>query len=186
MAATGNVAYMCMSMPADRVWDRFFLWLTRSPDESEAVRLVPAVFVLDFTWSLMVAFYLNSAGLMPDTGPHAAYVPTSLIVLTFLFSAVSEELIFRIVPLTLALRQWGADRRTLTVLCISSVLFGWAHGSILHVLAQGINGLIIGILFIKFSNLGRNIWWASLLVIALHFIFDLLLLAMLYAMGSAY
>ncbi len=67
---------------------------------------------------------------------------------------------------------------TLSILLLTSVIFGYLHGGIINVFLQGVGGLAYGILFLKFCQGGKRILEASALVIILHFLYDFIIFAL--------
>ena len=150
----------------------FLRWLARFPTRREAVIVVAGLFVADWAWSLLVANTYIALGIAPEPimNPSLSFLSA---VQAVAFAAVSEELVFRIVPLSYFIKNCGIGWKTIRALVISSILFGLIHGDVRYVLIQGVSGLMFGVLFIKFSDKGTHLVLASSMAIAIHFLFDL-------------
>ena len=73
-------------------------------------------------------------------------------VTVLIWEMIKEEALFRTIPLGLAAWLWGTSKKipVFMVLLLSSVGFGWWHGDPRNILAaQGMAGLILGMLFLK-------------------------------------
>ncbi len=93
-------------------------------------------------------------------------------VLEAFFVALTEELIFRIIPLWILLKLSGLRTPTLVVLIATSIAFGLAHGGTFFLPMQGVAGLVFGLMFLKFSKSGKAILFAGTLAVGMHFAYD--------------
>lgn len=80
----------------------------------------------------------------------------------FLFMCVlaplAEEAIFRYFPLQIA-KKLGDDY-LLPIMIVSSVIFGYMHGSVLNVVCQGVIGFILSIVYVR----NNYSYWSSVLL----------------------
>jgi membrane protease YdiL (CAAX protease family) len=150
----------------------FLRWLARFPTKREAVYLVIGFFIADFVWSYLMSYAYSAIGVaVPPTLDPSVSIWAAMGGL--LLVAIGEELVFRIIPLAIFIKEWGIGWGTLRALLVSSLFFGLIHGDIRNLLLQGVSGMMFGILFIKFSDRGNRLSFASVVVIATHFLFDL-------------
>jgi len=110
--------------------------------------------------------------------------PTEHVFIILPIAVIIEELIFRIAPLIIAVRLFDTLWKVLIVGILTSIVFGFAHGSIAHIFLQGIMGMLYVILFLKCGGLSgkpgqylKKYSKASLAVIAAHMIHNGILLA---------
>lgn len=163
-------------------------WLKKDPALRERYMLplkaLGASFVLSF--GLITVFALLGQLDLDTPSPLAGWdllswwFPVDLLV----WVATLEEVMFRIIPLGIALRLWGVRAPTLLVLLGTAAIFGIAHGDYPHLFIQGSVGLLWGLLFIKFSRTGKDLAFPSVLVIGIHFLFDLGLAFIAVAAGE--
>ena len=160
----------------------FLRWLARFPTRREAVILLLGLFIADFVWSLLVSYTYSAFGVAvaPTIDPS---VSIWAAIGGFMLVAIGEELVFRIIPLAIFIKEWGIGWGTLRALLASSLLFGLIYGDIRNLLLQGVSGMIFGILFIKFSDCGKRLDFASIIVIAMHFVFDFWIYILYYLLA---
>ncbi|MEI8223582.1 MAG: CPBP family glutamic-type intramembrane protease [bacterium] len=86
----------------------------------------------------------------------------SSALVEYLFNhAFHEELIFRFLPLTFFAR-WvyyenkikcdTSSFRTIAVIAVSSIIFGWLHGGFWNIFVQGVYGVVFATIFIFTAN----------------------------------
>lgn len=84
------------------------------------------------------------------------------LVLSIVLPALYEELIYRYVPLVIALRRWEKRWPTFAVLVVSSAYFGWIHWGLPAITLQGVFGVIWSFTFIKcggaHDRYGKALW----------------------------
>lgn len=98
-----------------------------------------------------------------------------LFILTILLVSVFEELLFRILPLGLALKFYPRPGFLLGVAFVSAAIFGYVHGGMYNIFLQGTGGFLYAILFIKYAAQGQRLAEASILLIVIHTMFNGLL-----------
>jgi membrane protease YdiL (CAAX protease family) len=91
---------------------------------------------------------------------------------------------FRIVPLILVMHFIKNRWVTLAAVVASAIVFGFIHGGVANIAIQGVGGLIYGIMFIKFSEQGRNYVAAGAVVVLMHIIFNALQVLTLASYGE--
>lgn len=117
--------------------------------------------------------------------------------------AIIEELLFRVVPLSLAAlvvystvfllnrfyqKHIDASRIVIKAALIAtipaSVIFGYAHGGLPNILVQGLGGIIFSIVYIKCGGTGKGILtgWKSSSI--LHFLVDVIIFLIAYIIGG--
>ncbi len=85
-----------------------------------------------------------------------------------IFAPVIEEAVFRLLPLSLALRRDRGDGRTVRIvsLVVCGFLFGIGHGSLIHVFMQGAVGFLLARLFVRNSR--PSVFIGYLCCVAVH------------------
>ncbi len=173
---------------------RFQDWLSAYPTKTETFFLFALLFFLEIT---IITIYDSVFLSLCDCG-FGEYVDAVLVIegvddiplFELVFGVAAEEILFRIVPLAIALHLWRTRILTVITLLISSIIFGVLHGGVINIFIQGIGGLMYGIFFIKYSQpslrlifnslalaqdtrlTGDRLIFASLMVIWLHFLYN--------------
>ncbi len=93
----------------------------------------------------------------------------SFIPLLFLLAGI-EEMIFRILPLTWAMRNVSKQNIVLAAL-FTAIAFGFVHGGLANIPLQGLGGLVYAIVFIKYAH-GERYMEAGFVVITIHTVFN--------------
>jgi len=76
--------------------------------------------------------------------------PIYLLTCVCVLSPLLEEIVFRLVPLSIVMR-YGNDYLTWSVAVLASIIFGLIHGSWKHILNLGVFGIVLSWLFINFG-----------------------------------
>jgi membrane protease YdiL (CAAX protease family) len=145
------------------------------PTEWRYYRLPAQLLVIDIILVALVLFIYSVTGILDSLPEPEAVgveiVSTSFIVVLVLIASI-EELLFRILPLSIALYCQLKPGALVFVAVLSSILFGYVHGGVPFILIQGLGGFIYSILFIKYAHNGERVFEASLLVIVSHTLFN--------------
>ena len=103
--------------------------------------------------------------------------PTALLfapTLPNLFvAAFSEEVVFRFVPLSIALAGGFTFAGIMGTAVVSSVIFGLGHGGIAHIGIQGVAGFVWCLLFLKCGGFHRHYVRATLVTTMGHVLYNL-------------
>lgn len=67
-------------------------------------------------------------------------------------SAFCEEVLFRLFPLVAA-DAWGKSKKIFIVVGLASCIFGLMHGGFFFIILQGVNGVLLSLLFLKCGGL---------------------------------
>lgn len=137
---------------------RLWFWIEREAPLWQLPIYTLVFLAAAFWYSFLVFWILGEFGIYPERKPSFSSI-TSVVhfpLVMIVANALWEEIVFRFVPLALAievLRGW--DRKVILVLFVvaSSILFGWAHGSFWFISVQGVFGFFWCILFLKFGGL---------------------------------
>lgn len=123
---------------------------------SAKIKNILVAFVANFVWFVFIVSFLKKI-IPSENGPDGGFLKpydiyTSGAAASFFFGCILaplwEEAAFRFAPITLA-KHFGKDVMV-PVIVISSVLFGWGHGSgPTSILIQGVGGVILSWLYIK-------------------------------------
>ena len=142
------------------------------PHEWAYYRLPIIVFVTDVFLSFTLGALLVVTGV--ELEEISLGIPILSIWFFFFLLLIStiEELIFRIVPLTIVMS--ATERRFVYLLAaiITGATFGYVHGGLGNIPVQGIGGFLYAVLFIKYAHNGDRFLEASMVVIAMHTAFN--------------
>lgn len=154
-------------------------WLARGTSSwIEASSLIGAVVVVDLFWHIVVtAFY--QLGRVEASKVVESSDLSFIHYFLFLPAAMSEEILFRCLPLMGAVSLWGESWRVLLVAAASSVVFGLLHGGPAHLPLQGISSFVYCLLFLKCGGFQGNYLQATASVSAAHYVFDVILLTVI-------
>ncbi len=94
-----------------------------------------------------------------------------------LILATTEELVFRFIPLFIAVKIAGVSWWVLLVAVVSSIVFGQLHGTVKNIFTQGPGGLLYCLLFLKCGGFqgGEHLLLALATVIIVHAVTNLIL-----------
>jgi membrane protease YdiL (CAAX protease family) len=89
------------------------------------------------------------------------------LFLAVLMAPIFEEIIFRLLPLTLVKRS-HPEVILAVQLGVCGVIFGWVHGSPINILIQGVGGFMLGRLYMKNNSSMLAAWGSTALVHAMY------------------
>jgi len=154
------------------------------PSEWAYYRWPLSVFAIDVCISFTLAIALSYTELVPEVESIGIPILSVWFIPFLLLVSTIEELIFRIVPLTIAMSaSERASVHVLTALVMGGI-FGYVHGGVGNIFLQGIGGFLYGLLFIKYAAGGERFLEASLVVILIHTAFNGLLGVLLLLGGE--
>jgi hypothetical protein len=151
---------------------RFLAWLQVPVPPERRVQFVARTVLLMILWNAIVLFWASFyVDLRWVAQGQLTYV-LHLGVLKFSTAILKEEVIFRLIPLGIAILYSRVSYLTLFMLAMSSMLFGFVHGSWANVFLQGVDGVCLAIVFIKCgaaqNQLMRGLFWST----AAHLLFN--------------
>lgn len=131
----------------------------RSNTLTEKIAVILAGFGLCYIWCNLIVLFFKTIGLEGE------YLIESFIM-SVIVAPLWEELLFRrgVVYLTLKLDVFYR----LPIIIVSSVVFGWLHGSVINVFFQGVIGFIIAVVYVK----NNYCYWSA---VSLHALWNLML-----------
>ncbi len=157
------------------------------PYQLRYYRLPALALFLDVVLVIILLIFYSYIGIL-DEMEEVEEIGVEIASLGFLFTIISisviEELIFRIIPLWIAIRYLRSPWYLITAAFITAIVFGYVHGGVYNILLQGIGGFLYAIIFIRYAAGGKRILEASLVIIILHTIFNGLLSLLLYLSGE--
>ena len=112
-----------------------------------------------------------------------------MILPMLFFSAFFEEIIFRVIPLTIAhyIKEYTNYKTIwIPIAILSSLIFGYLHGSFGNILFQGVSGFFLSFIWVKVSEDKEinklKIYWIMPTIVTglIHFGFNLTLVSSLY------
>lgn len=73
------------------------------------------------------------------------------LILAVVFAPITEEAVFRLLPIGAVFLICGKKNKLILwpVIIMSSIIFGWTHGSWHNIFMQGLVGIIFSIAFLK-------------------------------------
>ena len=151
-------------------------WLEKEWTGKKVVLYILAMDVAYFLvgTAIIMAFEKFGIGVssLPSDAVEMAKTLTYNLPANMIGEVVLEELLFRAVPLFLAV--WLGARRTglLVVILISSAIFGAIHGNLPHVFIQGFFGVIASVGYLKFGGMDGKILKPFTCVTVSHFLYD--------------
>jgi membrane protease YdiL (CAAX protease family) len=161
-------------------------WIFSPPRDTKQILLILTIIGLDFIQSTLVGGYLFTNNLLPEYLFDSTIINSWAFIFHLLFDVVYEEFLYRIIPLAIALRYIKSEWFVLMIVLISSLLFGYHHGSYANILIQGIGGLLYSLIFIKYSEGGTKLIYAGTVVILTHLIYNTLIALSVVASGGVY
>jgi len=158
--------------------------ITAKPWQWGFYRLPWIVFGIDFFLSIVSVLLLSSVDLIDEAEEIGVDILAWSFIPFLILISLFEELFFRILPLGVVMRVTNRRGIYLATALISAVVFGYIHGGVAHIFVQGLGGFIYGVLFIKYADNGRRLFTASILVVALHSMFNGLIALILLLAGE--
>ena len=146
-------------------------WLDCEPGTRETINLVLLSVPLLFALSYTSAWILAAAG-SPVPARSLRLPSNAWIFYIFLRVALTEEFLFRVIPLGIAVSHRASFRTIMITVVLSSIVFGFLHGSWQHIFIQGWGGLIFSALFLKCGGLHRNYFRGWLTCAAAHYAYN--------------
>jgi len=125
-----------------------------------------AAFSVSILWLFLIIKGLKA---VTSFSPYGGYslTPIGIFFFSCIFAPLWEELAFRHAPLLIA-KRFSKPGRDVTwpIIIISSVIFGWGHGSgPISLLIQGVGGLLFSWVYLK----NNYSYWSSTF---LHFLWN--------------
>ena len=142
--------------------------------------------ILDIIFSIVVTLVMINVFNIepPDTVvmriPMMAWYAIPLVLMIIAI----EELIFRFIPLTLAVSFWGHSTKVLIIAILSSILFGLWHGSYHYVFIQGAGGFLYCIMFLKSGGFEKRFIRAGMVCLSLHTAFNAVVIILSFMTGN--
>jgi len=152
----------------------------------------PAVLVMFCAWAAMLVLALAALVLyrLLDVSRPVTESTLSLPILTPFFVIVitlmvlTEEIVFRFLPLSLTVWVTQGNHIAITiVVIISSFLFGWLHGGLFNVPIQGVGGVILSAVFLWCGGEENRPFSALFASTAVHWLYNATILAFMLASG---
>ena len=157
----------------------FLDWLEVEARGFEVVSLIFKILIIDLIWTFFAMMVMVSFGSTFSFFQLASIpIPDSMdwSFLVFLFSAAMiEEVIFRHVPLLIAVLMYGKSPRIIGVMVVSSIIFGLIHGGPLNLVFQGVGGFFLSIIFLKCGGFQMRPLKALFASTTAHFLYNLII-----------
>lgn len=158
------------------ILNKLFSWFRAEPIGIELCFFLTLTLIVDLNLAIILAKTSNSFGFV-DKNQLAVdvlmkEVPFVTVFVRLPITVFMEEVIFRL-PLALFVK-FKANLPTILIMSvISSILFGYAHGSWGNVMNQGVGGLVYCVVFLKCGGLQGRYKKAFFSAFGAHLLFDL-------------
>lgn len=148
--------------------ERFFERIKRM----NVIKFFLIAWVFNFVWIVFIGIilYFSGAKFSQNVASSSEFTNSLLLIP---FTAVAEEMMFRWAPLLLLTFGLTYAYRTgrlskdqffhiekyclLTIVVLSSIVFGWVHGTVFNVLLQGVSGIIFCIIYLRCFFIERDL-----------------------------
>jgi membrane protease YdiL (CAAX protease family) len=161
---------------------KFLSWLQKETGVIASFGLILLVVFLDFLSAFIItATWPEIHNKVSEIKIHHSLDLMLPVILAF--GALSEEAVFRLFPLGLAVNVWGASYKVIAVALISSAIFGVLHGNLYNIFYQGVGGLLYSLVFLKCGGMNRNYGKAVCCSTGAHFTFNASIFLILAASG---
>ncbi len=124
-------------------------------------RIIYIEYPVIYSWTLYVIF---------DT--------SVLVVIVFV-----EEVLFRWIPLVIAVSLFRKPKYIIASALLSSLLFGILHGGIINIFGQGVAGFYLSVIFLKFGGLQNKFIRALYISFSAHFLFNAITITAIFITG---
>lgn len=161
-------------------------WLQVELKGGAIVRFCFRLLLLDYLYCIIAVALLTGFGVHFADRAEGIALSWQFLLFTLLLVVFLEELVFRFLPLFIAVSLFGSSRRwaVLVVAALASVVFGWAHGGPQYILVQGVGGLFLSAVFLKCGGFQKK-WRKALLCSTFyHYAFDLILFLLVIAFSA--
>lgn len=110
------------------------------------------VYAADSGASISPSLYLTESLIGKLSGSVAIpETPEVKLFITLICAPLLEEVVFRMLPLSLVLHRPAPVLRAV-VLGVCCIIFGYAHGGVINVFIQGMVGLSLGFLYVRLAS----------------------------------
>ena len=153
-------------------------WLLNEPEwNAIPFLIIKAIFIIYFIGVCGVGF-AALIGIDVPRNPAVDFVTgysNTKLFLTLLVAGFIEELLFRFIPITIGTNGFKSIKLTYFLCIISSIIFGYLHGSMANFFAQGLMGLGFCIFYLKFGASNKKIIKPLLATSLTHCLFNFIL-----------
>jgi len=167
----------------DKAYQSSVDWFKKPLAGQSLVYFLVGSAIVSFIATIMICALMASFGITVGRRGMGSLLITNDIIPRMVSYALIEETLCRFIPLFIAF----ATKKKYVILAtviLSSITFGWVHGSWANIPVQGVAGLIFCCVFLKCSSFGRNLGKGLLCSTAVHAGFNLILVAILVHGGA--
>lgn len=158
-------------------------WLKREAYGWDVAKCIVYCVALALVLNLIILGIYSLCGVQPTPVAGSGEELFSLsFILILALTALLEEVLFRL-PLALFVRWWDI-RAALIVAAMVSVVFGFLHGDVWHVLIQGASGFLYCIVYLKCGGSWGRYWKGLFSAFAAHALFNAICAAAMMAAGE--
>ena len=126
-------------------------WLKEEVKGWDILKFIFISIFLIFVLNYIAEGIINALGYQipyPFAMTHIPIISMQLFSL-ILTQGQFEEVIFRLIPLSIATLILGRSKYVLIVAIISSIVFGIRHGDLFNIFKQGVGGFILCLMYLK-------------------------------------
>ena len=123
-----------------------FLWVTFFVT---VMRLMMAPSAIGTNFPPLSASLTLLATYFPELAAKVKADPALMLFMAIFFAPVTEEVLFRMLPLSFAQKHNDPRFTRAMVIAVCGIVFGLAHGNPMNVFIQGVVGLLLGWLYLK-------------------------------------
>lgn len=101
-------------------------------------------------------------------------------ILWYAYVALNEEAMYRAVPFYLLFvflnknPRWFKIMALIALMAVSFILFGALHDSLMDIFYQGVGGLVLGIIYLKFGGAAGKLFKPFATVFTFHWLYNIL------------
>lgn len=117
----------------------------------KGVQYIMVVFALQIIWCKVIFFILYLLIGLEQVPAHE--ITLGSIFLCCIFAPIWEEIAYRYIPLTIAIRYF--KKSFFQIVLGSAIVFGLGHGSPINIMIQGVWGLMFSVVYIR-----NGLWYA--------------------------
>ncbi len=152
--------------------DRFTSWLGKEAQGKQIFGYIIGTITLAFFFTafFLSLFYSTHTDLSSMSKSTADIVPGFLFLM--IIPLITEEIMFRFLPLMWAKEMRFSIKGILIVALISSVFFGYIHGNAYNIVFQGTTGFLFSLLFLKCGGMQSKYFKATCCTFTAHYMFN--------------
>ena len=117
-------------------------------NEIKKIKVVLICVILYVVWALLTTRGYKFLFPNPDEIIIQPVFSLTVFLSSCLYAPIWEECLFRYIPLSSMNKIRGGDKLTVEIVLLTSIIFGWLHGSIYNIAIQGVAGLLFSYVYL--------------------------------------